>query len=137
MSEEGKSSGIRILVVEDSAMSFTLTSAMIERIMGVVPDRAHDGEEAVSMLQKQCYELVFMDYFMPKMNGIEATRLIREDPIIYQQPTIIGLSGAAAPRDIHAFENAGMDHFLAKPLRLFQIEDMLMKITHQQPQYAV
>lgn len=137
MSGEEKSSGIRILVVEDNAMSFTLTSAMIERITGIVPDRAYDGEEAISILRKKCYELVFMDYFMPKMNGIEATRLIREDPIIYQKPTIIGLSGAAAPRDIDAFKDAGMDHFLAKPLRLFQIEDMLKKVTHQQPQYAL
>ena len=116
---------LRILVVEDSAMSFALTSAMIERITGTTPHRAHDGEEAVTRLQNESYDLVFMDQFMPVMSGTEATRLIRGILPAGQQPIIVGLSGAANPAEIDACMEAGMDHFLAKPLRLAQIEHTL------------
>ena len=116
---------LRILIVEDSAMSFALTSAMIERITGAVPDRAHNGEEAVNRLREETFDLVFMDQFMPVMSGIEATRLIRDLLPLGQQPIIVGLSGASNPVEVNACMEAGMDHFLAKPLRLAQIEQTL------------
>lgn len=125
MKEEIKGRSLRVLVVEDSPMSFALTSAMIKKITGVEPERARDGEEALEMVSKNAYDVVFMDYFMPKLTGTEATRLIRCNMSVWQQPKIVGLSGAIAPRDIQACKDAGMDHFLAKPLRLFQLEEMI------------
>ena len=116
---------LRILVVEDSTLSFTLTSAMIERITNTIPDRACDGEEAIIMMQRECYDLVFMDQFMPAMSGIEATRAIRKILSGNRQPIIVGLSGATTPPEIEACLEAGMDHFLTKPLRLAQMEQTL------------
>jgi CheY-like chemotaxis protein len=125
MHEKSDDLNLEILVAEDSSLSFTLITAMIERVTGTAPDWARNGEEAVEMVQQKFYDLVFMDYFMPAMSGIEATRSIRQVLPLWEQPTIVGISGATAPMDIRACLEAGMDHFLAKPLRLIQIENIL------------
>ena len=117
---------LKILVAEDSGLSFTLTKTMIERLSGgCIADWAHNGQEALEMVQAGEYDLVIMDHMMPVMSGIEATSLIRKLVPEWKQPFIAGLSGAATAVDLMAYEQSGMDRFLAKPMRLAQLQDLL------------
>jgi CheY-like chemotaxis protein len=117
---------IRILVVEDNHLSFTLTSMMLERLTGQLPDRAENGEQALEMALEGSYDLVLMDQCLPGMSGLESTRQMRCRLADWQQPVIVGLSGSAAPRDVERAFAAGMDGFLAKPLRLQHLENLLL-----------
>jgi CheY-like chemotaxis protein len=116
---------LKILVAEDSGLSFVLTQALIERLTGVNPDRAVDGQQAVNMAENGSYDLIIMDQMMPKLSGIEATRMIREALPEWKQPFIAGLSGATTPVDLVNYEAAGMDRFLAKPMRLHQLKELI------------
>ncbi len=116
---------LSILVVEDSGLSFALTKAMIERLTGNEPDWAKDGATAVDKVMLGDYDLVIMDHMMPGMCGVEATRIIREQVPEWKQPFIAGLSGATTPKDLVSYEQAGMNRFLAKPMRLGQLQELL------------
>lgn len=116
---------LKILVAEDSGLSFALTEALIERLTGNYPERAINGAEAVKMAESGDYDLIIMDQLMPKMSGIEATLNIRNLLPKWKQPFIAGLSGAASSFDVSACEAAGMDRFLAKPMRLAHLKTLL------------
>jgi len=116
---------LKILVAEDSGLSFALTEALIERLTGNRPDRAVNGLQAVEKVQSEEYDLVLMDHLMPEMNGTDATRMIRDLLPEWKQPFIAGLSGACTSADIGLYEACGMNRFLAKPMRLVQLNDLL------------
>ena len=137
MSKKTKFGKLKILVAEDSGLSFALTQALIERLAGVCPDRARDGEEAVEMVENGDYDLVIMDHMMPKMSGIEATRRIREALPKWKQPFIAGLSGATTPVDLAHYESAGMDRFLAKPMRLQQLSELIDLVADEDREASV
>lgn len=123
--KENAGGELKILVVEDSGLSFALTQALIERLAGNSPDRASDGTVAVEMVQSGDYDLVIMDLLMPEMDGLEATRQIRRLLPAWKQPYIAGLSGATSTSDVMACEAAGMNQFLAKPMRLAKLSELL------------
>ena len=76
---------------------------------------ARNGLEAVKLTKRHNPQVIFMDMSMPEMDGIEATRTIREADI--PQPTIIALTANAYASDKATCLSAGMDGFLAKPLK--------------------
>lgn len=113
--EAGSSS--RVLVVEDSKPNQMIVKAMLER-KGYEVDVAADGMEACAAVKKsgrgdQAYGLILMDVQMPGMDGIEATRWIRNND--YNQP-IIALTAKAFMEDEKACLDAGMNDFMTKPL---------------------
>ena len=88
----------------------------------------HQGEgglEAVAAVQRQPYDLVLMDVQMPEMDGIEATRAIRRTLPTGEQPTIIAMTAAAMPEDRQACLDAGMDGYIAKPVRIGELTEAL------------
>jgi CheY-like chemotaxis protein len=119
------SHALKILVAEDSDLSFTLTAAMIERICGVSPDRAKDGAEACELAKTNRYDLILMDQFMPEMSGVEATSIIRENSSEWPPEVILGLSGSLSKMDRDRFINAGADGFIGKPLRLNVLSELI------------
>ncbi|MFH1020498.1 MAG: ATP-binding protein [Pseudomonadota bacterium] len=137
-------SGGRILLVEDNAVNQRLASILITR-QGYEVEVASDGAESLEHLQHQTFDLVLMDVQMPNMDGMEATRRIREieaDPILRQsyvglrslkQPLpIVGLTAHARKEDENACYEAGMNSFLTKPIikaKLAMILDELMPRT--------
>lgn len=120
--------GGRILLVEDNAVNQRLASILITR-EGYEVEVASDGAEALEHLRHQVFDLVLMDVQMPNMDGMEATRKIREieaDPALRQdyvglraltQPLgIIGLTAHARKEDETACYDSGMNGFLTKPI---------------------
>jgi CheY-like chemotaxis protein len=71
------------------------------------------------------YDLVFMDVQMPEIDGLEATRIIRNE--IKIQPVIIAMTANAMKEDMDDCLNAGMDDFLSKPVKLEEVVNMLAK----------
>jgi PAS domain S-box-containing protein len=106
-------SGARILVVDDEPINREVAQMLLEDI-GLVVDQAADGGEAVSIARERGYAAVFMDMQMPQVNGLEATRLLREIPDYRHTPIIALTANAFAEDKARCFE-AGMSDFLIKP----------------------
>lgn len=113
---KGPAKEMRILVAEDNEINQRLMKELVERI-GHKTDMASDGEEAVRKVQQNSYDMILMDIEMPDMNGMEATQKIREMEDVEKANTpIIALTGNVMPDQIKAFEEAGMDGHLPKPV---------------------
>ena len=111
----------KALVVEDNEINQLVTSQMLESI-GFDIDIANDGLEAVDMVNKSNYDIVFMDLQMPKMDGFEATKRIRE---FNKKTPIVALSAAVMDKDKELTSLAGMNNHLAKPLIRSELESIL------------
>ncbi|MCT7606652.1 response regulator [Aliarcobacter butzleri] len=111
----------KALVVEDNEINQLVTSKMLESI-GFDIDIANDGLEAVDMVNKSHYDIVFMDLQMPNMDGFEATKRIRE---FNKKTPIVALSAAVMDKDKELTSLAGMNNHLAKPLIRSELESIL------------
>ena len=118
---------IRILIAEDSPANQVVFKAMLKNT-GYITDVVGNGLEAVEALRTLDYDVVLMDIFMPEMDGLEATRLIRNSRRMEGKP-IIALTANAMPGDQETFLEAGMDDYLAKPVTKDDLLLMLQKWT--------
>ncbi|WP_348944329.1 ATP-binding protein [Chitinibacter sp. FCG-7] len=112
-----------ILVAEDNPMNQRVVSAFLAKL-GCTVRIAHSGQEAVTLAQQEAFDLVLMDWQMPEMDGIEATRLLRSQPQFQNLP-IIALTANAFESSEEQCLSAGMDGFLPKPLEFARLQDML------------
>ncbi|KAA1151677.1 response regulator [Pseudoalteromonas sp. FUC4] len=107
-----KFSGFNALVVDDNKINQEIASALLARLdMTVII--ADNGQEALQKIDKNDIDIIFMDVQMPVMDGLEATRILRERG--FKTP-IIAITAAADPSDRKAAFRAGMDDFLVKPI---------------------
>ena len=121
--DDDTSSALRILIVEDNAVNQRVLKQMLEQ-MGHRPELADNGVEAVEATQRQSYDLVFMDLQMPELNGLDATRQIRDlDGVA--SPQIVALTAGAFEETREKCLEAGMDDYLAKPVRLEDLRPVL------------
>ncbi|MFO1475500.1 MAG: response regulator [Verrucomicrobiota bacterium] len=114
---------LRILLCDDNAINQKVAVRLLQQ-MGYKPDVAGNGVEALTALDQRPYDLIFMDVQMPEMDGLEATRNIRERqkdkskfPHYKPSITIVAMTANAMPGDRDRCINAGMDDYLAKPVR--------------------
>lgn len=109
-----------ILLVDDNSLNLLVAQELL-RPLHMQIDTAENGKDAVTLVQKNHYDLVLMDHMMPVMDGIEATKAIRALPEPqYQELPIIALTANAMVDAQKDFANAGMNGFVAKPID-FQI----------------
>jgi len=111
-----------VLVVEDEESNFELVRIVLQNRYNLL--RAHNGIEAVMMNEEEHPDLILMDVRMPEMDGLDATRIIKE---VNSKVPIIILSAFAFPENIRKAKAAGCDEFMAKP---FNVEDLIEKIEH-------
>ncbi len=116
----------RILVVDDVRTNILLTTSLLKRL-GYQSDSAPGGHEALSQVNRQGYDLIFMDILMPHMDGYETTRQIRQLPSAQNghRPWIVALTADVLVENRKRCEEAGMDDFLTKPVRLEDISRCL------------
>jgi signal transduction histidine kinase/DNA-binding response OmpR family regulator len=117
-------SALRILVVEDNVINQQVTLGMLGSL-GCHADLAKDGAEAVEMVRDGDYSLVLMDYQMPVMDGISATRAIRGLSGPQGKVAIVALTASAMIGDREQCLAAGMDDYLDKPLDRGRLVAML------------
>lgn len=106
----------RVLIVEDIPANQLILRKMAEKL-GFVTDMASNGIEALEQLEANRYVLVLMDCQMPLMDGYEATRRIRQSKAPYRDIGIIAVTANVLESEQHACFEAGMDDFIAKPVR--------------------
>ncbi len=116
----------RVLVAEDNEANQLVMKLLLGKI-GVAFKIVGDGQAVISELSREDYALVLMDCQMPRLDGYEATRLIRAGAAGAERERvpIIALTAHAQARDREKCLEAGMDDYLAKPLRLEALEGVL------------
>lgn len=117
---------LRVLLAEDNSINQRVELMMLRRL-GYDCDVCNNGLEILERLQQQGYDLIFMDVQMPELDGLSATRMIRQKLLLHQ-PWIIAITANAFPEDREICFAAGMNDFLAKPLQLKDIRAAIAKI---------
>lgn len=110
----------RVLLVDDGETNRMIARAMLRRA-GFVVDEAVDGAEAVDLALQQNYAVILMDVAMPVMDGVEATRSIRQLPAPNCDVPVVALTAHDTPTDRMRCVEAGMDDYIAKPLRYAEL----------------
>jgi CheY-like chemotaxis protein len=114
---------LRVLVCDDNVINQKVGIRLLQQ-MGYKPDLAANGVQALTALDRQPYDLIFMDVQMPEMDGLEATRVIRErqkkgkqHPNYKSSIIIVAMTANAMTGDREKCLSSGMDDYLSKPVR--------------------
>lgn len=124
---ENKNKKIRVLIVEDNLVNQKVARRSVEKLNFIV-DIASNGQEAIDLVEKHEFDIVLMDMHMPKMDGLTATRKIRNelDKSDVDLP-IIAMTANVLEEDVKKCLDAGMNAYLSKPLR----HDLLCEIFNE------
>jgi CheY-like chemotaxis protein len=116
-----------VLVVDDNSVNRTLLQTILSK-WNLQVRVAADGHEAVSLVENQRFNLIFMDCQMPRMDGFEATRRIRalESPSSPRIP-VIAITASAMSGDKERCLAAGMDDYLSKPFARAELERLILR----------
>ena len=129
--EEISFPGKRILVVEDNELNMEIICTILENY-GIETEQAVNGEEAVRRMEESVpgyYDMIFMDIMMPEMDGLEATRTIRNlDRKDCKKIPIYAMSANAFDEDVKRSLASGMNGHLSKPVNLQVLEKTLQKV---------
>lgn len=120
-----------ILVAEDNAMNRKVLCHMLN-MAGYTTIMAEDGTTAIDMARKHHPDLVLMDIQMPGMNGLEATRHIRADEELRDTP-IIAVTALTMPGDRERSLEAGVNHYVSKPMDMQQLLEIIADTLHIRP----
>jgi len=113
----------RVLLAEDNPVNRKVALQLLHRL-GCQTAVVENGREAVAALDGGQYDLVLMDVRMPVMDGLEATRIIRNRQDL-PQPLIVALTASVTQPERQTYLAAGMDGCLAKPLRFEQLAQIV------------
>lgn len=124
--------GMTALLAEDNPIGQTVMRLLLEERHFKV-SCVEDGQDAVDKVRNQSFDVIFMDVQMPRMDGLEATRLIRqlEEELGRSQTMIVALTAQAFDQDRKLCLDAGMNEFLAKPIVAPELERILLRIQAQ------
>ncbi len=116
----------KVLVVEDNAVNQKVAAKILERL-GCPPQIAAQGIEAIAACERERFDLILMDMQMPVMDGLEATRKIRELEGPHRRTPIVALTANVVSGQLELCLAAGMDDYLAKPLELPRLREVLAR----------
>ena len=116
----------RVLLAEDNMSNQKVILMMLKRL-GYKADAVVNGNEVLSALERSQYDVVLMDVRMPEMDGLEATRIIRQR--WGNKPRIIAVTAYALRGDMQKCLEAGMDYYISKPIRIEELAQALSKIS--------
>jgi len=113
----------KILIVEDNPQNMRLLK-MVLRAGNYTLLMATDGEEALDVAMKEHPDLIIMDIQLPKVNGLEVTRKLRETPAFSRTP-IIGVTAYAMKGDKERVIESGCDAYLSKPINTRELPEVI------------
>jgi signal transduction histidine kinase/ActR/RegA family two-component response regulator len=116
---------LRLLIAEDNLVNQRVASRMLQKL-GYKADVVENGRLAVEAVERQAYDVIFMDVQMPELDGLEATRRIRARP--GRGPWIVALTAHALEEDRRQCLAAGMNDFLSKPVQLTELTAALDRV---------
>lgn len=115
---------LKILIADDNVVNQKLINQILTK-MGYQPFITEDGRQAVAAVLRDKFDLIFMDVQMPEMDGLEATRIIRQSAPY--QPVIVAMTANALAEDRDTCFRAGMNDYLSKPMKLSDVKDRIEK----------
>jgi CheY-like chemotaxis protein len=124
--------GARVLVADDNLVNQRLAKFMLARL-GCQVESVENGLEAVRAWSSGGYDLIFMDCQMPEIDGIRATRMIREQEAPGRHIPIVALTADVLPGERERCLASGMDDYLPKPLRPKQLAEVVSRWTGSSP----
>jgi CheY-like chemotaxis protein len=110
-----------ILVAEDNPINVAVIKNLLKHF-NVTPKVVSNGKDAMEMIEDEYFDVVFMDLFMPELDGIDAVRKLRKGGY---KGTIIGLSADAKKETIEQAYEAGVDSYIVKPISYEQLHEIL------------
>ncbi len=116
----------KVLVVDDNSVNLYVARNLME-LFGINPTCVLSGQQALKAVEKDNFDLVFMDYMMPQMDGIETTKMIREKYPAYKNIPFIAFTANAVEEARDLLLKEGMDDFLSKPVKKEELEEALKK----------
>lgn len=132
--EKATLEGRRFLLAEDNDLNAEIAMTLLEDVHASI-ERAADGEQAVSMLKEKpvgYYDLILMDIQMPRMNGYQATKAIRQLSDKRADIPIIAMTVNAFEEDRKAAYEAGMNGYVTKPIELAKVVGTITEVLEQQ-----
>ena len=126
----GRDRGV-IVVADDDADILDLLSLTLERA-GHVVHCARDGEEALELVRRECPDVAVLDVAMPKVDGLELTRLLREDPAT-SAVRIVLLTARVQERDTDAGLDAGAHEYVRKPFSPQELQERVAALLDPRP----
>ncbi len=121
---------IRSLLVEDNLVNQRVAMMMLQKI-GLHPDLVGEGYQALrlvkekALIEKNPYTIIFLDIFLPDIDGLEISRLIRAELPVKDQPFIVALTADESPENRQRYLEGGMDAILIKPLKMPELLEVL------------
>jgi PAS domain S-box-containing protein len=126
--------GLRVLAVEDNELNRMVLQVILKKCE-VVLSIAHNGQEAIDLIQEKEFDIILMDVQMPIVDGLEATKYIREE--LKSSTPIIGLSANAMREEVEICKQAGMNDYLVKPYSERALVEVMRKWSSEETQPAV
>ena len=126
--EEFSLAGTRVLMVEDNELNQRMLGVMLRKLECDFMI-AGNGKLAVTILEKEKFDMVLMDIQLPEMNGIEVTKVIRSgnSKVLDKNIPVIAVTANALRGDRERFLKEGMDDYMSKPFELKELCEMIMK----------
>jgi len=124
---KGEASTSRILLVEDEAINRLYGRNLLQK-RGYAVDEAPDGGAALSLTEKNRYDLILMDIGLPDINGIEVTKTIRKGPSINALTPILAVSAHDLDADRRLCAEVGMNGFAGKPIRERELFELILSL---------
>ncbi|MEA5479904.1 GAF domain-containing protein [Pseudanabaena galeata UHCC 0370] len=125
---------INILIVEDNIINQKIVLLMLQKL-GCQAEIANNGSECVNIIYERAsqtaFDFIFMDVQMPVMDGLTATKIIRQASSSETRPWIVALTADALQEDYNTCINAGMNDYISKPININQIERSLLKYVQE------
>jgi len=120
--------GVRVLVVEDDPVQALVLMLFLERL-GIDALHVTDGHEAVDAVKSHEFAMVLMDFLMPTVNGVDATRVIRswEETLGRRRLSIIAVTASAMKEECEGYLQAGMNEVLVKPFSAHELRALVLR----------
>lgn len=118
--------GKYVLLVEDNFINQAVAQEQL-MVLGLEVETADDGQEGLEKAKATAYDCILMDIQMPRMDGLTATRLIKEDPTLVHIP-VIAVTAHAADEDKRKSFEVGMEDHLTKPLQMDVLQNTLRRV---------
>ena len=114
-----------ILIVDDEPLNLKMMHVWLQKKGGYTTLEAIDGKQGVEMARAQKPDVILMDINMPVMDGIEATRILKEDESTKAIPIIVLTSSAMKGDRETILESSGCDEYIAKPVDVYEVLEMV------------
>ena len=116
----------KVLVVDDNIMNLKVASRLLG-LSEIVSDTVSSGFEALEVVKKKEYDVIFLDHMMAGMDGIETLAKMKKENLLPEKTKVIALTANAIIGAKETYISAGFDDYLSKPIEVKSLQEMLEK----------